>query len=131
MRDRNTRGIAAASLGFATADRRLFAVCDDMIMAVVDADSGRVIATPQIGYGPYVSGFDLDTHLVFSSDGAGRLTVIHEDSPRSVYRAGQRSGVGGRTRYFIGASRTAPATLIVPVPDALPNGSVLMMYQVQ
>jgi YVTN family beta-propeller protein len=62
-------------------NRRLFAVCDDMIMAVMDADSGEVIATPRIGYGPYVSGFDPDTQLVFSSNGAGTLTVIHEDSP--------------------------------------------------
>jgi DNA-binding beta-propeller fold protein YncE len=62
-------------------NRRLFAVCDDMIMAVMDADSGKVIAIPRIGYGPYVSGFDPDTQLVFSSNGAGTLTVIHEDSP--------------------------------------------------
>ncbi len=62
-------------------NRRLFAVCDDRIMAVMDADSGKVIATPRIGYGPYVSGFDPDTQLVFSSNGAGTLTVIHEDSP--------------------------------------------------
>lgn len=62
-------------------NRRLFAVCDDMIMAVVDADSGKVIATPRIGYGPYVSFFDPNTQLVFSSNGAGTLSVIHEDSP--------------------------------------------------
>ena len=62
-------------------NRRLFAVCDDMTMAVMDADSGKVIATPRIGYGPYVSFFDPETLLVFSSNGAGTLTVIHEDSP--------------------------------------------------
>ncbi len=62
-------------------NRRLFATCDNMTMAVVDADSGKVIATPRIGYGPYVSFFDPDTELVFSSNGAGTLTVIHEDSP--------------------------------------------------
>jgi YVTN family beta-propeller protein len=62
-------------------NRRLFALCDDMVMAAMDADSGKVIATPHIGYGPYVSDFDPGTQLVFSANGAGTLTVIHEDSP--------------------------------------------------
>jgi hypothetical protein len=62
-------------------NRRLFATCDNMTMAVVDADSGKVIATPRIGYGSYVSFFDPDAELVFSSNGAGTSTVIHEDSP--------------------------------------------------
>ena len=48
---------------------------------VVDADSGKIVAMPRIGFGPYASGLDPDTQLVFSSNGAGTLTVIHEDSP--------------------------------------------------
>ena len=62
--------------------RRLFAVCDNKVMAVVNADTGKVEATPAIGDGPDAAGFDPATQLVFSSNGgSGTLTVIHEDSP--------------------------------------------------
>lgn len=62
--------------------RRLFAVCDNQMMAVVDADSGKVVATPKIGEGPDAVGFDPGTGDIFSSNGeSGTLTVIHEDTP--------------------------------------------------
>ena len=63
-------------------NRRLFAVCDNNIMAVVNADSGKVVATPAIGDDPDAAGFDPKTQFAFSSNGgSGSLTVIHEDSP--------------------------------------------------
>jgi DNA-binding beta-propeller fold protein YncE len=63
-------------------NRRLFAVCDNTMMAVVNADTGKVVATPAIDEDPDAAGFDPETQLVFSSNGgAGNLTVIHEDSP--------------------------------------------------
>ncbi|MGB2623646.1 MAG: hypothetical protein WA857_15210 [Candidatus Acidiferrum sp.] len=61
--------------------RRIFSVCDEKVMAVVDADSGKVIATPEICEGPDASRFDPATAYVFASCGDGHLTVIHEDSP--------------------------------------------------
>ena len=63
-------------------NRRLFAGCDNEMMAVVDADSGKVMATPAIGEGVDANAFDPETNLAFSSNGqAGTLTVVHEDSP--------------------------------------------------
>jgi len=63
-------------------NRRLFAVCDNNIMAVVNADSGKVVATPPIGDDPDAAGFNAEAQLAFSSNGgSGNLTVIHEDSP--------------------------------------------------
>lgn len=61
--------------------RRLFAVCDNKQMAVVDADSGKVVATPAIGDGPDAARFSRSGQLAFSSNGGGTLTVVHEDSP--------------------------------------------------
>ncbi|MGZ4859718.1 MAG: YncE family protein, partial [Candidatus Angelobacter sp.] len=62
--------------------RRLFAGCSNKMMAVVDADSGKVIATPAIGEGVDANAFDADKQLAFSSNGRdGNLTVVHEDSP--------------------------------------------------
>jgi YVTN family beta-propeller protein len=62
--------------------RRLFAGCGNKMMAIVDADSGKVIATPAIGEGVDANAFDADKQLAFSSNGRdGNLTVVHEDSP--------------------------------------------------
>jgi len=61
--------------------RRLFSVCDEKVMAVVSADNGKVVATPEICDGPDASAFDPATEDAFASCGDGHLTVVHEDSP--------------------------------------------------
>lgn len=61
--------------------RRLFSGCHNKMMAVVNADTGKVIATPAIGEGVDANRFDSETELAFSSNGDGTLTVVHEDSP--------------------------------------------------
>lgn len=60
--------------------RRLFSGCSNKLMAVVDADSGKVISTQPIGGGVDANGFDAETGLAFASCGEGVLTVVHEDS---------------------------------------------------
>jgi len=63
-------------------NRRLFVGCDNKMMAVVDADSGKVLATPPIGEGVDATAFDDGTGLAFASCGGdGVLTVVKEDSP--------------------------------------------------
>lgn len=69
-----------SGLAIDTAHRRLFSVCDAKKMVVVDADSGKVIATPEIGDGPDAAGFDPKNDLAFSSNGEGTLSVIQEKS---------------------------------------------------
>jgi len=61
--------------------RRLFVGCDNKMMAVVDADSGKVLATPAIGEGVDATAFDEETNLAFASCGEGVLTVVKEESP--------------------------------------------------
>jgi DNA-binding beta-propeller fold protein YncE len=62
--------------------RRLFSVCDNLMMVIMDADTGKVIATPTVGAGTDASLFDPDTGNAFASaGGSATLTVIHEDSP--------------------------------------------------
>jgi hypothetical protein len=51
------------------------------MMAVVNADSGKVVTTVPIGQGVDANRFDPGTDLAFSSNGDGTLTVVHEDSP--------------------------------------------------
>jgi DNA-binding beta-propeller fold protein YncE len=64
-----------------TAHARLFIGCHNRMMAVVDARTGKVVATPAIGQGVDANAFDPGTQLAFSSNGDGTLTVVHEDSP--------------------------------------------------
>lgn len=61
--------------------RRLFSGCHNKVMAVTNADTGKVITTVPIGQGVDANGFDPETELAFSSNGDGTLTVVHEDSP--------------------------------------------------
>ncbi len=60
--------------------RRLFSVCSNKLMVVVNADTGGVVTTLPIGQGTDAAGFDPETGFAFSSNGEGTLTVVHEDS---------------------------------------------------
>jgi len=69
-----------SGLAIDTAHRRLFSVCQNETMAVVDADTGKPVANVPIGDGPDAAAFDPRRQLVFSSNGqSGTLTVVHED----------------------------------------------------
>lgn len=62
--------------------RRLFSVCSNKLMVVVNADNGKVIMTLPIGAGTDAAGFDPETGFAFSSNGGdGTVTVAHEDAP--------------------------------------------------
>jgi DNA-binding beta-propeller fold protein YncE len=71
-----------SGLAMDIANRRLFAGCSNKMMAVINADTGKVIATPAIGEGVDADAFDPGTRYAFASNGgSGTLTVVHEDSP--------------------------------------------------
>ena len=71
-----------SGLAIDRAHHRLFAVCDGGKMAVVDAETGKVVATPAIGDGPDAARFSATGQFAFSSNGqSGTLTVVHEDDP--------------------------------------------------
>ena len=77
--------------------RRLFVGCDNKMMAVVDADSGKVLATPAIGEGVDATAFDPNTGLAFASCGEGVLTVVKEDSPGKFSAENVTTKRGART----------------------------------
>ena len=60
---------------------RLFAGCGNKLMAVINADTGKVVAKVPIGDGVDANGFDPEANLAFASTGDGNLTIAHEDSP--------------------------------------------------
>jgi DNA-binding beta-propeller fold protein YncE len=66
-------------LAIDTAHHRLFSVCQSQKMIVTDSTNGHEVASVAIGKGPDAVAFDVDRHLIFSSNGEGTLTVVHED----------------------------------------------------
>ena len=71
-----------SGLAIDRAHRRLFSVCDNQKMSVLDADSGHLVATLPIGEGPDAVVFDDTAAMIYSSNGeSGTITAIHEDDP--------------------------------------------------
>ena len=71
---------APVSMAMDRENRRLFVGCRSKVMAVVNADSGEVIATLPIGDHVDATAFDPETKMIFNSNGEGTITVIHQDS---------------------------------------------------
>jgi len=68
-----------SGLAFDAAHERLFSVCQNGHMAVIDAKSGRHVATVPIGRGPDGAAFDAALGNAYSSNGSdGTVTVVHE-----------------------------------------------------
>jgi len=65
-----------SGLAFDVAGSRLFPVCDGNKMAVVDSNTGKVLANPAIGDGPDAAGWDAQHKLAFASSGDGILSVV-------------------------------------------------------
>jgi YVTN family beta-propeller protein len=70
-----------SSMAMDRANRRLFLGCRSKVMAVVDADTGKVVTTVPIGDHVDATAFDTETRLIFNSNGEGTITVIHQDNP--------------------------------------------------
>lgn len=64
---------------------RLFTVCHNRTMAVLDVKTGRVVATVPIGEGVDAAVYEPSTGLAFASNGDGTLTVVKQDGPDSYH----------------------------------------------
>ena len=77
---------------------RLFSGCHNQMMAISDAEAGKVLTTVPIGARVDANRFDAGTQLAFSSNGDGTLTVVHEDSPSKFTEVGTvKTELGART----------------------------------
>lgn len=70
-----------SGLAMDTQGRRLFSVCDNKVMIVTDADTGKQIAQVPVGVEPDAAIYDMENKLVFSSNCDGTLTVVRQESP--------------------------------------------------
>jgi DNA-binding beta-propeller fold protein YncE len=122
--------------------RRLLAGCSNHLMAVVDADSGRIVATPAIGDGVDANAFDRGTQLAFSSNGEGTLTVVREKTPDQFNVLEEvRTQRGARTMALdektheiylvtadLGPAPAPSAAIPVPRPSVLPGTFIVLVY---
>jgi outer membrane protein assembly factor BamB len=69
------------SLAMDIENRRLFVGCRSKHLAVLNADSGKIIFTAPIGERVDAGAFDTRTRLVYLSTGDGKVFVFHQDSP--------------------------------------------------
>jgi YVTN family beta-propeller protein len=70
-----------SSMAMDRANRRIFIGCRNKLMAVMNADTGKVITTLPIGDHVDATTFDSETKLIANSNGEGTITVVREDSP--------------------------------------------------
>ena len=80
--------------------RRLFVGCANRLMAIVDANQGRIVATVPIGAGCDATAFDAQANEAFSANGEGTLTVVREESPDRFVVENVATKLGARTMAF-------------------------------
>ena len=71
-------GEEASGLALDKETNRLFAVCSNKLMIVVDASDGHVVANLPIGEGCDGVKFDPELKRAYSSNGEGTMTVVQE-----------------------------------------------------
>lgn len=69
------------SLSLDVENKRLFVGCRSKHLAVLNAETGRVVFTAPIGERVDAGAFDSKTKLVYLSTGDGKVFVFHQDSP--------------------------------------------------
>ena len=113
------------------------------MMAISDAEGGRVLATLPIGAGTDGAAFDPQTRLAFSSNGEGTLTVVREETPDSfrvvgtvpTQRGGRTVALDERThRVYTVAADFGPAPEPTPDrprprPPVIPGSVVLLVLE--
>lgn len=137
-------GTGPSGLVMDVKNQRLFSVCgDNQKMIVMNADTGKVVASLPIGKGTDAVAFDPGTNLAFSSNGEGTVTVVHEDSPdKFSIVENAKSQPGARTmtldpkthRLYLAAAEYGPAPAPTaerpnPRPVAVPGSFMVLVME--
>jgi YVTN family beta-propeller protein len=81
-----------SGLAMDIAGNRLFPVCDGNKMSVIDAGSGKILATPAIGDGPDAAGWSAQHNLAFASSGDGVLSVVDGTTYKTIQSLPTKKG---------------------------------------
>lgn len=109
------------SLSMDIENRRLFVGCRSKQLAVLNADTGKIVFSAPIGERVDAGAFDAKTRLVYLSTGDGKVFVFHQDSP-DAYSVAQEitTQVGAKTMGY----DPKTGNLFVPTSD---NGAMQVL----
>jgi len=71
-------GESPSGLAIDLKNQRLFSVCENKLMVIVDYQTGKIITTLKIGEGVDGVSFDPGLNRAYSSNGEGTMTVVQE-----------------------------------------------------
>ena len=110
-------GVEPTGLALDSAHHRLFSGCrGSKTLVIMDSESGKVITSLPIGSGVDATAFDVATQNVFSSNGEGTLSIIHEDTPDS-FRVVQTLPTQAGARTCTLDPKTHQVLLVAAVQD--------------
>ncbi len=126
-------------LAIDAAHHRLFSVCANAKMIVMDAVNGRIVEALPIGNGADAAAFDPETGFAFSSNGRdGTLTVSREDAPDTInvtdtvltQKGARTMAVDRKTHnvYLVTAHMTAPPEGTNQRPTFEPGSFVVLVF---
>jgi YVTN family beta-propeller protein len=135
-------GEEPTGLALDAAHHRLLAVCHNKLMAMIDTESGKVVATVPIGAGVDGCVFDEVTQLAFASCGEGLTTIVKEETPQKLAVVQTlKTERGSRTitldpgthRIYLPAAQFQPPPPVSPGasparPSVVPNTLKLLVY---
>jgi YVTN family beta-propeller protein len=112
-------GDGPSGLAFDSRGHRIFSVCGNQLMTILDSKSGKLIGTVKIGNGPDAAAYDPKLDLAFSSNGQdGTVTVVGKTASGfgpiqevETMRSARTMALDPRTHclYLIAAEFSAPA----------------------
>lgn len=135
-------GEEPSGMAFDRKNRRLFIVCSNKKMIVLNADNGKIVSDLPIGDGTDAAAFDPEAKLAFSSNGEGTLTVVREDSKDKfsvlenvpTQRGARTMTLDTKTHKIylptalFGAPPAPTAERPRPRPSIVPNSFVILVF---
>ena len=109
-------GDGPSGLAIDVAHHRLFSGCHNRVMAIIDTETGKTIATVPIGNGVDACAFDAGTGAAFASCGDSTVTMIKETSPGKFEGTTIKTIPGARTMTVDPSTHT----LYLPTAEMMP-----------
>ncbi|MEI6277328.1 MAG: YncE family protein [Prolixibacteraceae bacterium] len=115
-------------------NHRLFSVCANKLMVVVDAETGKVITTLPTGEKTDGAAFDPTLKCAYSSNGAGTITVVKEENKDTfavlenipTLKGAKTIAVNKKTHHIYVPTAEFDATPGVEKPKMLPGTFVVL-----
>ena len=126
-----------SGMGIDEKQHRLFSVCGNSKMVVVDATNGRILATLDTGAGTDGGGFDSGLGFAFASNGRdATLTVVKEENGKYVVAGNVATQIGARTmavdpnshRVFLPTAELGPPAEGQRWPSVKPGTFSILVY---